>query len=116
MKTRLITAAIALCALAMGMQAQECSVDMQVIGGSKGEFVPPEVARRLEAKLSNAMSRAGMTSADYDTPFFVAGRFDDAYNDVTSGPSSKTILKTTLTLMIGDANTQKIFDTETFEL
>ncbi len=112
---------IALCAvtttLALSVSAQnQCDIDMSIANITKGEVVPEEVNQRLEAKLSTTLAHAGVVASDYDAQFFIAGRFDDAYNDVTSGPSSKSVIKTTLTLMIGDAVNQKVFATESFEL
>lgn len=102
---------------AMTVSAQDqCDIDMSIANITKGAVVPDEVSQSLEAKLSNSLSRAGVIGSDYDAQFFIAGRFDDAFNDVTSGPSSKTVIKTTLTLMIGDAVNQKVFATESFEL
>lgn len=93
-----------------------CDLDISVANITKGEVVPEAVGARLEAKLSQAMSKAGLTSAPYDSRFFVAGRFDDARNDITGGPSPKVIIITTLTIYIGDADEQKIFASESFEL
>lgn len=78
--------------------------------------MPEAIDSKVEAKLTQAMGKAGMTVAPYDSRFFVAARFDDAFNDVTGGPSQKTYVKTTLTLYIGDADDQKVFASESFEL
>lgn len=96
--------------------AQECSIDVSVANITKGEVVPDDVNQRLQAKLSQAISKSGLVSAPYESRFFVAGRFDDAYNDITGGPSQKVYVKTTLTIYIGDADEEKIFASETFEL
>lgn len=93
-----------------------CDIDIATVNITKGEVVPPAVDSRLQSKLSQALSKAGLTSVDYDSRFFVAGRFDDAINDVTGGPNQKILVKTTLTIYIGDADEQKIFATESFEL
>lgn len=94
----------------------ECSIDVSVADISKGEVVPEAINQRLQAKLSQAIGKSGLVSAPYDSRFFVAGRFDDAYNDITGGPSQKVYVKTTLTVYIGDAEEQKVFAAETFEL
>lgn len=93
-----------------------CDIDIATVNITKGEIVPSAVDSRLQSKLSQALSKAGLTSVDYDSRFFVAGRFDDAINDVTGGPNQKILVKTTLTIYIGDAEEQKIFATESFEL
>lgn len=97
-------------------QPERCDLDISIANITKGEVVPEAVGARLEAKLTQALSRAGLTSAPYDSRFFVAGRFDDAVNDITGGPSQKVLIKTTLTIYIGDADEQKIFASESFEL
>lgn len=96
--------------------AQDCDIDISIANITKGEVVPQAVNQRLEAKLSTALARLGIVAADYDAQFFIVGRFDDAYNDITSGPSQKVAVKTTLTLSIGDAINQKVFATESFDL
>lgn len=100
----------------MAFAQGECSIDVSVADITKGEVVPESVNQRLQAKLSQAISKAGLVSAPYESRFFVAGRFDDAYNDITGGPSQKVYVKTTLTIYIGDAEEQKIFASESFEL
>lgn len=96
--------------------AQDCDIDIAIADITKGNVVPEGVGSRLEGKLANALAKAGIVAAPYDAQFFIAGRFDDAYNDVISGPSQKSVVKTTLTLYIGDADNQKVFATESFEL
>ena len=104
-------------ACALGSWAQgECSIDVSIADITKGDVGPPAVNSKLEGKLTQALGKAGMISAPYDSRFFVAGRFDDAFNDVTGGPSQKNFVKTTLTIYIGDAEEQKIFASESFEL
>lgn len=106
----------AICAASPSVNAQECDIDLQIAAITKGNVVPEAVEQRLEAKLTQALSKAGVIGAPYDAQFFIAGRFDDAYNDVTGGPSQKVIVKTTLTLFIGDAVNQKVFASESFDL
>ena len=110
----LFTAAI-LC-LAASAQAQDCDLEISIANITKGDVVPEAVNSRLEAKLTRALSKAGIVAAPYDAQFFIAGRFDDAYNDIISGPSQKVVVKTTLTLYIGDADNQKVFASESFDL
>ncbi len=106
----------ALCVSVTARAQGECAIDVSIADITKGDVVPAGLNSKLEGKLMQALGKAGMSSAPYDSRFFVAGRFDDAYNDVTGGPSQKTYVKTTLTLFIGDADEQKIFDSESFEL
>lgn len=112
-KTLLSAAAIL---LGLTCAAQNCDIDISVVGITKGEVVPEAVESRLEAKLANAMAKAGILSAPYEAQFFLAARFDDAFNDIIAGPSPKVVVKTSLTLYIGDAVNQKIFASQSFDL
>lgn len=109
-------AVLSLTGTALHAQDDRCDLDISIANITKGDIVPEAVNSRLEAKLTQAMSKAGLIAAPYDSRFFVAGRFDDALNDITGGPSPKVIIKTTLTIYIGDAEDQKVFASESFEL
>lgn len=106
----------ALCASAGAYAQGECTIDVSIADITKGDVVPAAINSKLEGKLTQALGKAGMISAPYDSRFFVAGRFDDAFNDISGGPSQKVYVKTTLTLYIGDADEQKVFASESFEL
>lgn len=105
-----------LCFFAAAPISAECDIDISVANITQGDVVPEAINTKLEAKISRAMGKAGMVVAPYDSRFFIAGRFDDAYNDITGGPSQKVYVRTTLTLYIGDAMDQKVFASESFEL
>lgn len=107
---------VALCASAGAYAQGECTIDVSIADITKGDVVPAAINSKLEGKLTQALGKAGMISAPYDSRFFVAGRFDDAFNDISGGPSQKVYVKTTLTLYIGDADEQKVFASESFEL
>lgn len=94
----------------------DCQIDISIANITKGDVVPEAINSKLEGKLMRAMGAAGLMESPYDSRFFIAGRFDDAFNDVTGGPSQKNYVKTTLTLYIGDAEERKVFATESFEL
>lgn len=94
----------------------DCTIDVSVANVTKGDAVPPKVQSSLEAKLATALSAAGMCSADYDAQFFVAGRFDNAIIDIVGGTSQQYVVKTTLTIYIGDANEKRVFDSKSFDL
>jgi len=106
--------------LAFGLTAtaqRNCDIDIAITNITKGDVVPGSVNSALEAKLAQALSKAGIVAAPYDAQFFVAGRFDNAYADVlTGGTSEQYVVKTTLTVYIGDADHQKVFATESFDL
>lgn len=116
MKIKHIALGLLLAIGSLGSSAQECDIELSVAGITDGAKVPSGVNTRLEGAITRALGSAGMTGAGYDAQFFVAGRFDDAYNDIISGPSQKVVVKTTLTLFIGDAQSQKIFASKSFDL
>ncbi len=107
---------VALLAIPFFASAQECDIEIAIANITKGEVVPAAVNSRLEAKLTRALAKAGVIAAPYDSQFFIAGRFDDAFNDIIAGVSQKVVVKTTLTLYIGDADNQKVFASESFDL
>lgn len=111
---RFLIIAFALATVLPFRAQEDCGIDISVANISKGEVVPEAVNSQLEGKLSRALGKAGLITAPYDSRFFVAGRFDDAYNDISS--SGRVFVKTTLTIFIGDAAEQKIFASESFEL
>lgn len=113
---KLLIGIVALCASAGAYAQGECTIDVSIADITKGDVVPAAINSKLEGKLTQALGKAGMISAPYDSRFFVAGRFDDAFNDISGGPSQKVYVKTTLTLYIGDADEQKVFASESFEL
>ncbi len=111
-----IMVACVLAAGALVAQATDCTIDLSIAPISKGKNVPEQVESRLEAKLQTMLAKSGFFGAPYDSRFFIAARFDDLSNDITGGPSQKVIVKTTLTLFIGDAQEEKVFDSESFDL
>ncbi len=108
---------IVILCLCFSLKAQnECSLDISIANITKGDVVPEAINSKLEGKLTQVLGRAGIVTAPYDSRFFIAGRFDDAINDITGGPSPKTYVKTTLTLYVGDADEQKVFASKSFEI
>lgn len=87
----------------------QCSVPMTVANIMDGEEVPARVGQALQTKMMNAASRAGVTTSTAGNRFFIAGRFNSAYKDVIPGPPAKTVLNSTLTLYIADAQDRKVF-------
>ncbi len=96
--------------------ATDCELHVAVAAISQGDKVDKQVENQLQMRLTRAAAAAGLAGDAKSSRFFIAGRFDKGFMDVTSGPSQKFLLKTTLTLYIGDADDQKIFSTASFEL
>lgn len=100
-----------------GAFAQEdCEIGIAVAPISQGDGVPVAIASRLDSKIRQILSQNGIAGAPENSQFFAAGRFDKAYHDELGGTSPKTVLKTTLTLYIGDADGQKVFASKAIDL
>jgi hypothetical protein len=114
MKLRLLLASLCLGALFTGV-AQECELPLTIVPSQEGDVVPPAVTSRLNSKLQTLMTRVGVVGAE-NSQFFVTGRFDTGFSEQTSGPTPAEYVHTTLTLFIGDAESQKMFSSLTLEL
>lgn len=119
MKTinRILTAALFAASSALAANAAgDCQLSISYAPVSQGENVPKAIDSRLEAKVTRLLAQSGISSTDPTSRFFVAGRFDHAFADVTSGPSAKNMINTELTLYIGDSQDKKVFASAVFNL
>lgn len=96
--------------------AQDCDIRISVAPITQGDNVPNAINTKIEAALMRATTGCGVTADPYYGQFFVAGRFDASLDDVVPGPPAKHVLKSTLTLYIGDAENQQIYATESFDV
>lgn len=104
-------------AVAAGVSAADCELLMSTIPVEQGEDVPESISSRLMSKLRTAMSQYGVVASDGETQFFVTGRFDNSYLDVTSaGTQRNYMVKTTLKVYIGDMFNKKEFASAEFQL
>ncbi len=110
----LLAASILLC----GQQtlAQDCQLRVAVASISQGDDVPEAIGSKLESQLIRAMTSSGIVGSNFDSQFFVAGRFDNSLEDRTSGVAPKYVIKTTLTICMGDADGEQIYASEAFDL
>ena len=102
---------------ALFTQAQECDIHIRVVTPNAescgGE---PAVADLLSNRLINILTRNGITANDGYGQFYISGRFDNLYKETTSGAPMQTVIHTSLTLMVADIFTNKVFDSEIFDL
>lgn len=110
---RPIIASLALATYLPSM-ADDCQVFMGVAPMTQGKQVPEAVSQKLMSRLTNLMAQDGVVASGDDSQFFVSGRFDDGFFDRNS--SGNYLVKTTLTLYIGDAEAQKMYASRQFEL
>lgn len=111
---RLLT--MAMCLAPLLMNGQDCDIRISVAPIEQGEQVPYAINSKIENYLMRAISRHGVTADPYYGQFFVAGRFDHVLDDIVPGPPSRHVLKTTLTLYVGDAVNKQVFATTSFDL
>lgn len=112
----LISLAAAMLIGAAPMLADDCAVQVSVAKVTQGDKVSPAVENQLQQRLMRAATAAGLSGDAGSSRFFITGRFDKGYFDVMSGTNEACLLKTTLTLYIGDAETEKTFATVAFDL
>lgn len=94
----------------------DCELHIAVAEIKQGDEVSKAVENQLQMRLTRAAAAAGLAGDAYSSRFFLAGRFDKGFLDVTPGPSQKFLVKTTLTVYIGDGDDQKVFASKSFEL
>ncbi len=105
--------------LLLGIQsvsAEECQLRVAIASVPQGKDVPDAIGSKLESQLIRAMTSSGIVGSSMSSQFFVAGRFDNSLEDRMSGPAQKYVLKTTLTIYMGDADGQQIYASEAFDL
>lgn len=116
MKHTIISIITAAMLSATPMAHAECELHIAVAGIKQGDKVGDAVERQLQMRLTRAAAAAGLAGDAYSSRFFIAGRFDKGFTDVTPGPSQKVLVKTTLTVYVGDSDDQKVFSTASFDL
>ena len=95
----------------------QCNVHLMVAPVEQGADIPSDVEDMLMTRLTAAISAGeGVTADENYDQFFVAGKFNHLYQDVVPGPPMSHVLKTMLTLYIGDVTSKKIYSTTTMEL
>lgn len=102
--------------LPMVLMGQNCDMRISIASIEQGENVPYAINAKIENYLMRAVSKYGVTADPYYGQFFVTGRFDHALDDIVPGPPSRHVLKTTLTLYVGDAINRQVYATTSFEL
>lgn len=105
---------VLMAASSMTASADDCQVLIGIAPMEQGQDVPDVIVQRLNNKLTNLMAQEGVVAGDYESRFFVSGRFDTGYFDRNS--NGNYLVKTTLTLLIGDADGKKVFASRQFEL
>lgn len=103
-------------AFAIITNAQECDLLVGIAPIEQGEEVPYSINSKIEGYLTRAVSKYGVIAGSYYSQFFISGRFDHTLDDIVSGPPTRYVIKTTFTIMIGDAVNEQIYASTSFEL
>ena len=96
--------------------ALNCEISLSVLPMKQGDNVPSNISNNLVTRLNQAVTAGGITADPFFNQFFVAGKFNHLYKDVTTTAPAQTVIKTMLTVYIGDVQNQQIYATESFEL
>lgn len=107
---------LAALACAFSASASECELSISIAPIQDNPDVPQAVAERLQSRLRTAMSQVGVVAGDYDCQFFVTGKFDNAYEEKAGGVGGQYLIKTTLSLYIGDAENKRTYASRQFDL
>lgn len=113
---RKFIAILALAALPMTSVAQNCDINLTVLPMMQGDGVPANITDQLVTRLTQVVTANGVTAEPYYNRFFVAGKFNHQFKDVTTTAPVQTIIKTMLTVYIGDSESEQVFATESFDL
>lgn len=92
----------------------QCEVPIAIAPPLEGAAIPESVSNRLEAILKRALTKLGVATNDGSSQFFITGQFDGVYNDVVG--NNRYVIKTELTLYIGEYTEKRIFASHTFNL
>lgn len=96
--------------------ANDCNIQLAVANLPAGEDVPEASVNYLDARLQNLVNEGGIVADEGVSPFFIAGKFSHIYEQELAGPPVQTALHTSLTLYIGDMNSETIYASTTLEL
>lgn len=94
----------------------ECNINLSIVRVPQTEAVPAAAENYMVTKLQNIMTSDGISVDESSNQFFIAGRFTHIMEDVIPGPPSQMALHTTLTLYIGDIQSETVYATTILDL
>ncbi|MBP2691693.1 MAG: hypothetical protein J6B44_07710 [Muribaculaceae bacterium] len=110
-------AAVSLACAPFASAQQNCDIHLMVVPIEQGADVNDDVEDLLMTRLTTVITGTDGVTADPDYDrFFITGKFNHLYQDVVAGPPMSHVVKTMLTLYIGDNVSHKIYSTTTMEL
>ncbi len=116
MKVKPILALVLLSCASVHMQAQDCDLHLMALQAPGSDVISEELSDHLLTQVATAIVSDGVyASADY-TSFFISAKAKTLYKESLPGPPLSIVLKTQLTLNIGDIVGQKVYSTLSLEL
>ena len=113
-KNILITAAVLLCS-AVHIAAQ-CRLNVMTLPISQIKDVPADIDEQISSRLMQLLNSDQIgVSTDY-SQFFVTARFANVYKETLPGPPEQFVVRTQLTIWIGDLENKSIFSSCTIDL
>lgn len=117
MKQIITTLALAFGMIAVPLHGKaECNINLSVARAYQTENIPARTETYLESRLQQALTADGVSVGEGVSQFFVAGKFTHVMEDVVVGPPMQKALHTTLTLYIGDLQSETVYATTTLDL
>ena len=111
----ILSAAFALCCAAPA--TAQCRLNVMTLPISQIESVPDIVNEQLSTRFIQMFSQEDEMGASTSySQFFITARFTNAYKETLAGPPEQHVVRTTLTVWIGDLENKSIFSSCSMDL
>lgn len=94
----------------------DCNISLTAMHAPQTENVPEATQNYLLTRLQTALNADGVSIDPAMGQFIVCGKFNHVVEDVLAGPPKQYALHTTLTLYIGDVNSETVYASTALEL
>lgn len=98
------------------VSAQDCVIHLMTAPVEQADDVPVGVNEQLMTRFARALTSCGVAASTDYSPFFITGRFSTELKDVVAGPPATHVVKTTLTIFVGDTSSQNIYTSYSIDL
>lgn len=109
-------AILAATSISFGAIADDCNIHFMVAPIEQGDDVPDEINDLLMTRLAIAVTATGVVASPDVDRFFITGKINHLYKDVVPGPPISSVMRSTLTLYVGDVINHKVYATTSFDL
>lgn len=101
----------------LSLAARDCDLSFAVVDMDPDQSdAPAAMSRIITSRLINALNADGQSAGDAYGQLYMSGRFADTFKETVPGPPMQTAVTTELTLYVADIFSDKVFDSETFQL